>query len=409
MTQRLMRLLHVFQTLDPATGGPVESFKQRLGYFRDQGWTIDAVSLDNPDAPFVASSPVPVTALGRGLTGYGYSRRFVEWLKANATHYDCVIVHGLWGFPTYGTWLALRGSSIPYLVFPHGMLDPWFKRTYPLKHVKKWIYYLWAVYPALRDAGCVLFTCEKERCLARQSFAPYQCNEVVIRYGTSGIPQPHDDYASAFFAQHPMLRGKQIFLFLGRVHPKKGPDLLIRAIASLQKSGRWESSSMQVVIAGPSDGQYAQFLRNMAQKDGVSNSIYWTGMLEGHQKWGALQAAEAFVLPSHQENFGIAIAESLSAGVPVLITHSVNIAPEIEADGAGFAERDTVRGCIRLFERWLALNAASKVRMKSQARLTFERRYTSAGSAEDLAREIIKAVKNRPISTQGQSAPLIHC
>ncbi|HEY5892411.1 MAG TPA: glycosyltransferase [Chthoniobacterales bacterium] len=392
-----MRLLHVFQTLDPTTGGPVEAFKQGLAHFLERGWSIDVVSLDPPRAPFLTSIPVRIHAIGPGRTGYGYSPQLVHWLKANATVYDCVIVHGIWGFPTFGTWLALRGSATPYMVFPHGMLDPWFKRAHPIKHSKKWLYYLFCLRPVLRDAAAVVFTCNIERVLARKSFAPYRCNEVVIRFGTFGIPNPSYDYASQFLTQHPELIGKRLFLFLGRVHPKKGPDLLIHAIQQLQKASKWDPDSMRLVIAGPSDGDYAKHLRTLAVSNNIQTSVYWTGMLEGEQKWGAVQSAEAFVLPSHQENFGVAIAECLSAGIPVLITRSINISPEIEADEAGLVETDTVSGCVRLLERWLALSPAAQLCMRRQARLTFERRYTSAGSAEDLADAIeTNAVRRSP-------------
>jgi glycosyltransferase involved in cell wall biosynthesis len=101
-----------------------------------------------------------------------------------------------------------------------------------------------------------------------------------------------------------------------------------------------------------------------------------------------LQAAEAFVLPSHQENFGIAVAEALSCGTPVLIAHPVNISPEIAADGAGLAEADTREGCLRLLRKWLALPAAAQTQMRSQARVTFDRRYTSENSAKDLIKTL---------------------
>ena len=103
--------------------------------------------------------------------------------------------------------------ATPYFVFPHGMLDPWFKRTYPLKHLKKLLYWPWAEYRVLRDAAAVLFTSEEERRLARESFWPYRCNEVVVNYGTAA---PEIDLASAredFFGSFPQLRGQAVPAF----------------------------------------------------------------------------------------------------------------------------------------------------------------------------------------------------
>ncbi|MEB0151131.1 glycosyltransferase, partial [Pseudomonas sp. CCC2.2] len=84
-----------------------------------------------------------------------------------------------------GTWRALAKKKIPYFIFTHGMLDPWFKKNYPLKHLKKWLYWTWGEYRVLRDAKAVLFTCEEEKILARQSFWLYKANEVVTAFGTA--------------------------------------------------------------------------------------------------------------------------------------------------------------------------------------------------------------------------------
>ncbi|HMG05900.1 MAG TPA: hypothetical protein VK581_10585, partial [Chthoniobacterales bacterium] len=111
--------------------------------------------------------------------------------------------------------------------FPHGMLDPWFKRTYPRKHMKKLLYWPWAEYRVLRDAAAVLFTSEEERRLARESFSLYHCKEIVVNYGTAApevdLESAREDFLEAF----PKLRGQRFFLFLGRLHEKKGCDLLI--------------------------------------------------------------------------------------------------------------------------------------------------------------------------------------
>src|SRR5258708_12756609 len=97
---------------------------------------------------------------------------------------------GLWQPHILAVWQRFQKTAIPYFVFPHGMLDPWFKRTYPLKHLKKWLYWPWAEYRVLRDARAVCFTCEEERRLARQSFRLYQCSEQLLNYRPS--PPPHN-------------------------------------------------------------------------------------------------------------------------------------------------------------------------------------------------------------------------
>ena len=397
-----LRLLHALPTVNLSTGGPIEGVRQLTAVNTKYGHSVEVVSLDDPAAPWIEKLGIPVHALGPGTGTYGYSNRYVDWLRANASQYDAVIVNGVWNYNAYGTWLALRHSQTPYTVFTHGMLDPWFKHRYPLKHAKKWAYWPWGVYPVLRDADAVFFTCERERMLARESFWLYDCNEAVIRYGTAGIPDCGHDYREEFLSAHPSLRDTRNFLFFGRVHPKKGPDLLIRAVARLKKRGEWDEATMRLVMAGPADSNYAQKLKTLAAAEGLEKSIYWTGMIVGTQKWGAFQSSEVFILPSHQENFGIAVAEALSSCVPVLITHSVNISPEIAIDGAGLVDEDNVAGTYRMVRKWLQLPTGVKTEMRAQARQTFLARYTAEVGAKDMLRNIYFILASRRMHEQDQ-------
>lgn len=391
-----LRILHALSTVNPSAGGPVEGVTQLTAVNLRYGHQIEVVTLDAPGSPWLERIPVPVHALGTGGK-YGFSLRYVEWMRTNGPKYDSVIINGVWGFNAFGTWLALRNTTVPYFAFTHGMLDPWFKHHYPLKHLKKWLYWPWGLYPVLRDAEAVFFTCQREAELARESFWLYDCNEVVVRYGTSGIPDVDRNYREDFERDHPALRGTRNLLFLGRVHPKKGPDFLIEALPRLIREGVWDKNKMKLVMAGPVDSDYAASLKELARQRGVEDSIYWTGMLVGDQKWGAIQNADAFVLPSHQENFGIAVVEALSARVPVLITHAVNISPEIAADGAGLVDEDTVTGTYRLLRKWLRLDEEVKAEMRTQARATFLHRYTAEVGAKDMLRSIYLTLTARKI------------
>jgi glycosyltransferase involved in cell wall biosynthesis len=379
-----LRLLHALRTVNPAEGGPVEGVRQLSRVNLHYGHEVEAVCLDAPDAPWLGRLGIKVHGLGPGRGVYGYSDKLVPWIHAHAQEYDAVIINGIWQYNTYGVWRGLQGLDVPYFVFTHGMLDPYFRRRYPLKHLKKWVYWPWGVYPVLRDARAVFFTCEEERRLARRSFWLYDCDEVVLSYGTQGVPDPAHDYRPAFLAKHPTLAGKRQFLFLGRVNPKKGPDLLIRALGVLKREGRWDADTMRVVMAGPADGAYGDSLRALAKREQVEELLYWTGMVLGDEKWGALQAAEVFVLPSHQENFGIAVVEALSAGTPVLISKPVNIWPEIIQDGAGLAADDTLEGTVAVLKQWLAMDASAKAEMRRRTAPCFRDRYTAERAARSL-------------------------
>ena len=326
--------------------------------------------------------------LGPGRFGtYRLAPRLREWLDENKARFGAIIVNGLWQYHGFAAWQALHGTSTPYFVFTHGMLDPWFKRRYPLKHLKKWLYWPWAEYRVLRDARAVLFTCEEERLLARQSFSLYRAEETVVSYGTPG-PERGDPEAQreAFLQQFPQLRGKRLLLFLGRIHPKKGCDLLIEAFGVESR----RDPSLHLVMAGPDSGDMILQLSRRATALGISR-ITWTGMLRGELKWGAFRAAEAFVLPSHQENFGIAVAEALACRLPVLISNKVNIWREIEQDGAGLVDDDTLEGTLRLLQRWETLDAAQRLQMADDAERSFRARF----HIDAAARRLLEVLESR--------------
>ncbi|HZL25458.1 MAG TPA: glycosyltransferase, partial [Acidobacteriaceae bacterium] len=163
-----MRILHIVGTMSAESGGPAEVARM-LVELSPAGMTSEIATCDHPGEPALKSLTCPVHALGNTRPGFFYSAALIPWLRANRARFDGVIVHGLWTYPSYAAWRALAGHT-PYIVFAHGMLDPWFKRAYPLKHLKKWLYWLAAQYWILRAAHRVLFTTETERDLARQSF-----------------------------------------------------------------------------------------------------------------------------------------------------------------------------------------------------------------------------------------------
>ncbi|PLP97064.1 glycosyltransferase [Cupriavidus pauculus] len=379
-----MKLLHVIPSMDPAGGGPSEGVRQLNGPLAAFGVRADVCCCDVPDAPFLRNTPYRVFAHGPSTLRYGLNLRMLSWLRQHAEDYDAVIVEGIWQFHSVATWLALRGKPVPYFVYTHGMLDPWFKRRYPLKHLKKMAYWLLGDYWVLRHARAVLFTCAEEMRLARQSFRLYRCREEVSSYGTATPPAARDELAERFLSRFPALRGKRLLLFIGRVHEKKGCDVLMEAFAEVCD----RDPSLHLVLAGPCDDAMRASLGKLAAAIGIADRVTWTGMLAGDDKWGSFHAAEAFCLASHQENFGVAVAESLGCGVPVLISNKVNIWREIVEDGAGFAGDDTPSAMADVLDRWLSLDDASRAQMRVAAQACFDRRFQSRAVAERLVRLI---------------------
>lgn len=376
-----MKILHVISSIDPRGGGPIEGVRQLAAAHARSGHVTEVACIDAPDAGDGAALPFPAHRLGPARTHYCYSSRLLPWLRAHVPTYDAVVVNGLWQYGSYATWRACRETGTPYFVFTHGMLDPWFKRTYPAKHLKKWLFWPWGDYRVLRDARAVLFTCEEERLLARQSFWLYRCNEVVVGFGTAAPPPEADAQRAAFLRRHPETAGKAVLLFLSRIHEKKGCDLVLRAFAAVAQ----RAPRLHLVMAGPEQPAYGAALRDLAEALGVGKRTTWTGMLSGPEKWGAYRVAQAFMLPSHQENFGIVVPEALACGVPVLISDKVNIWREVADDHAGLVANDDVAGATALLEQWLAMNEDARAAMSANALACFARRFEIDRAAERVA------------------------
>lgn len=383
-----MRILHVIGTVDPAAGGPTEVVRV-LVEFRPAGTEAEVVTLDDPRAEFLATAGLPVHALGPTGSKYGYAPKLLPWLEANRGRFDGVVVHGLWQYCTRAVHKTMRGR-VPYMVFPHGMLDPYFKRAFPLKHLKKWAYWLAVEYWVLRDAERVLFTTKSEEALAKQSFWLHRWKPQVVPFGT--VPPGGDpaQQREAFFATCPGARDRRFLLFLGRINPKKGCDMLVDAFVNAAA----HCPELDLVMAGPDAQNWRGELEQRVRAAGLDRRVHWPGMLLGDVKWGAFHAAEAFILPSHQENFGIAVAEALACGRPALLSDRVNIAAEIAADGAGLMEPDTPEGTARLIGRWLEMSADQRVLMEERALECFGRRYDMREGARDLV-ELFEKLRMR--------------
>ena len=369
MLSSTLKILQLVHTLDPKVGGVAAAVLALSRGLARRGHKIDIVVLDDPGAPWLANIGLPGQALGAGLTSYRYSPNLLPWLEKHGGDYDRVIVNGIWQYLSFAAWRRYAGSGTPYFVFPHGMLDPWFKETFPLKHLKKWLYWPWAEYRVLRDAAAVIFTSEEERLLARKSFWLYSAREKVSPLGVETPPTASAEVRDKFFERYPQLRNKRVLLFLGRLHPKKGCDILIDAFAQIA------DDSVALLLAGPDQVGWQAELQQRAEQLKVSTRVIFPGMLQGEMKRAALAATDAFVLPSHQENFGMAVVEALAAGLPVLISNRINIWREIDQDRAGYVEPDDFSGTARLLQRWIGAPESVRDGMRTNARRCFKQRF----------------------------------
>jgi glycosyltransferase involved in cell wall biosynthesis len=371
-------ILHFIRTLDPEQGGPATFLKQLSAVHAAMGVRVAILTLDRNEPAWVEDLPVSAFECAPSRGRYGYNPSLEATLAELAGSFDTMVVHGLWQFHGLCAMRVSARIGVPYFVFPHGMLDPWFRRSYPVKHLKKQLYWVLAERRVLERAKAVLYTSQNERRLAKGTFLPEaRYRSRILPLGVQKSPADTRRSRERFLREFPHLRDRRFLLFLGRLHPKKGCDFLVRAMASMRPP-------IDLVFAGPiANEQYGTQLKKSAE----GLPITFTGMLIGETKIGALASAEALILPSHQENFGLVVAEALSVGTPALLSEQVNIAQDVAASGAGFVEPDTFPGTLRLIERWLQDGSPT---MRSAASNCFQSRF----DIEETARELMSIISD---------------
>jgi glycosyltransferase involved in cell wall biosynthesis len=262
------------------------------------------------------------------------------------------------------------------------MLDPYFIHNFPIKHIKKSLFYRTIAAPVLSRAIATLFTCEEEMRLANTSYKPTVGNRIVVRYGINAPATDPQQYSGRLLELKDRMAGKDVVLFLGRIHPKKGCDMLVEAMAKLAK----RFPRAHAVIAGPDQTGSQEKLQKLAVSRGIEGNITWVGPVYGDEKWFLYNLADAFILPSHMENFGLTVAEALSQSRPVLISDKVNIYHSIMKASAGFVAPDSVAGTVRVLERWFETPRQERELLNSRARELFEREFQAKHTAEDVLR-----------------------
>ncbi len=390
-----MNILHVVASMDAEKGGVSQAIRSMIHGLAGNRVHNEVACLDDPAATVSTNDNFPVHPLGPAQNPWAYSKLLLPWLLKNLERFDAVIIHGLWLYNGYAVNKAMRlvkknnaglKKVIPNCyVMPHGMLDPYFQRagSRKLKALRNVIYWKLIESKVINQSTGLLFTCEEEKILARQTFQPYNPTaELVVGLGIEEPPPFNPAMRLSFLDKCIGLNEGSYILFLSRIHEKKGVDLLINAYKELANN----PNIPNLVIAGPNlDSEYGKKMLDLVKVDPVLQKIvYFPGMLSGDAKWGAIYGCEAFILPSHQENFGIAVVEALACSKPVLISNQVNIWSEINKDGAGIIEDDTERGTVAMLEKWTSTTEPERQDFNSRARQSFEANFSIAGAAKKL-------------------------
>ena len=335
-----MKILHVIPTLSPRYGGPTTVCLEIAVRLSKAGHDV-AIFTTNRDYPSgILAVPVgrPVVRDGVSVSyfpvevpGLLVSKTMAIALARQMPAWDLVHIHGLYRFPLAAAAHYARKFKVPYLIRPHGSLDPYlyYKRE---RRLLKRVYERLVEFPNLNRAAMIHYTTEEE--MRRAEFLGFRSPGVVIPNGLEADRFASLPAAGAFRREYG-LGDKKIIMHLGRVARVKGLDILVAAFAALAK----ERDDVALAVVGPDIGGFALEVRTRLRELGVGDRAVFTGMLVDGAKLAALRDADIFALPSYTESFGMAVVEAMAAGLPVVISDQVKIWREVEAGGAGLVTR----------------------------------------------------------------------
>jgi glycosyltransferase involved in cell wall biosynthesis len=298
----------------------------------------------------------------------GLRRKFQREIESSAGLH----IHGLWEISTMAAATGARHAGIPYVLSPHGMLERW---ALAHKGRKKQIYASLFEHRNVNGAACLHALTIAEAVDCR-------------RFGYSGpvaiIPNGVDADRLAdprlFLDRYPQAKGMRLLLFLGRIHYKKGVDLLLNAWAQLAE----RYPDVLLVLAGPdSEGTLSQAI-SLIEDLKLSRRILFTGMLEGPYKWSALVASDFFVLPSYSEGLSVAALEAMSCGLPLIVSEQCNL-PQVPEAGAGWQVKTCLENLRGALEEALTSDSAKCADMSSRARKLAESEFSWSGVTERMA------------------------
>lgn len=321
-----MKVLHVIGSLDLRGGGPIRAVldlsaaSEKYGIENEILGVYNAHDRDRPsENGLIHGIPLEIP------NGYCYTPGLRQWLERNIQRFDCAILHGMWLYPTLAAARECRRKGLPYATFPHGMLEPWpVQGQGKLKYFKKFIYWHLFEKHIFRESKCSLFTTTREMALAAQVFGFPWPARIAVPFGITK-PQSVASEPPECLAN---LAGRQFVLFLGRIHPKKNVPFLLSVWAKAMSKTDWA-----LVIAGPSSGSHGQQVKQLAKDLDIEDKCVFLDFVSGTTKEWLFQNARWFVLPSQQENFGIAVFEAVARGCPVIVSDQVYSADLLEPNG----------------------------------------------------------------------------
>lgn len=324
-----MRIVHLTNSIDPVSGGPANVLARLAPVQVKRGHEVVIVTADDPARVSDIISHLEATGvsvLARG-PGRGPLWRAPEAVAALSSEIDRGVDlmhgHGLWQHLVHWGASVCRARSIPYVLRPCGMLDPW---SLGQGRWKKRLFLALKARKDLELAAGLHYTTETERRLAEP--LGIKAKSFVIPNGLDWSEFETLPAVGSFRSEY-SIGDRPLVVYLSRLHHKKGLDLLLPAFAA------GAPSDAVLALVGPGEEAYIESLKRQAEQLAILDRLIFTGMLKGPKRIEALSDADLFVLPSYQENFGVAVIEAAGAGTPVLISDQVNICDEVRSAKVG--------------------------------------------------------------------------
>lgn len=372
-----MKILHVIPSLSACHGGPSAAILSIGLAMRTSNWVIHiATTNDDGDGKYL-DVPLGEPVDRGGLKCFFFKKQtefykcswpFYYWLKRRIEDYDLIHIHALFSFTSTCAALTARQHGVPYIIRPLGVLSHWGmenRRRY-LKALS--VYFLER--HILEHAAAIQYTSGQEEKEA-EATRVHGNHSVVIPLGIDQAPFQNLPDSSEFYGRHLSTGSTPVVLFMSRLDPKKGLDLLLLAFAQLTR----RHPRCVLVIAGSGEESFVRGLRDKAARLGIGDRIIWTGFLKGRDKLAALAAATVFTLPSYSENFGISLLEALAAGKACALTDAVGIADAVQEGGAGLVVPCEAVPLASALDRLLS-DVALRQKLGDRARQLVERRFS---------------------------------
>jgi glycosyltransferase involved in cell wall biosynthesis len=370
-----MRVLHYLDTTDLKCGGPPRMAMDCCRALAAQGHRCTILVPDTTDAP---REWLDAESGGFGMGGEGlcmprvhripeptlpggfFTRGALQRIRSELERTDVLHLHCVWSPVAHQLAAMARDIGLPYVVTLHGMLDDW---SMSQKRLKKRLVLSLAARNFLEHATRVHCTAQTEYDQSCKWFPRGKAAIVPVLIDLAPyIHLPGRGPAEAAFG-FLKDRSEPTILFLSRLHYKKGCEHLIRAAASLRNAG----VNARFVFAGSGEPDYVQSLKDLAGRLDIADNCHFVGQVEGLQKVSLYQASDLFVLPSSQENLGIALVEAMACGVPVVTTKGVDIWHDLEDNDVGSIVGDPAHGLAEEIRR-LVKDPRARREMGARAR-----------------------------------------